>query len=439
MQKQLANFQLKHGLALISALFLASCSTKPVQQVPVITPKPAPVIVIKPDTTPPVQQPAPQPAPVLQPKASYNSFEEWKSDFRARAINQGYNPYDISRIMDSAQLNNRVISLDSNQAEFVKMPWEYADSAVSGGRVSSGQSKFNQQRSLLSRLESQYGVNAEIIAAIWGMESSFGSFTGSSYIPSSLGTLAYEGRRREWAEEQLLALMKIIERGDVSPSQLKGSWAGGMGQTQFIPGTWLEHGVDGDGDGRRNPWATADALASTANYLSNSGWIRGVSPFYETTLPSTFDYHLLGQKMPASTWRSMGITANGGGYIDDHTLLELWLPAGKEGPALLLSPNFDVIKVYNNSSNYALGVSLLGRAIVGQSGIQKSWPRYEKPLTKGQVKNLQYNLTRAGYDTQGIDGIMGTNTRNAFARWQTDNGQIPDGFVTQRSANSLIW
>lgn len=424
---------LKSVLTLGPAIVLASCASQaPVQQVPIS--KPSPVIIVKPKPVP-----APQPKPTPQPKDTYSSFSEWKSDFTTRAMSQGYSAYDVSRILDSAQLNSQVISLDSNQAEFVKMPWDYADSAVSGGRVSSGQSKFNDQRSLLARLESQYGVNAEIITAIWGMESSYGAVTGNSYIPSSLATLAYEGRRRAWAEDQLLALIKLIQHGDIYPSQLNGSWAGGMGHTQFIPGTWLDYGVDGDNDGRRSPWVTADALSSTANYLSKSGWVRGLSPFYEVSLPANFDYGLLGQKLPGSSWRAIGISPIDGAYLEAGTPFEMWLPAGKDGPALLLSPNFDVIKVYNNSSNYALGVSLLGRGIIGQPGIQKSWPRYEKPLTSSQVRNLQQRLTSAGYDTKGVDGIMGTNTRNAFARWQAANGQTPDGFVTLNSASSLIW
>src|SRR5699024_9336062 len=155
---------LKSVLVLGPAIILASCASQaPVQQVPVS--KPAPVVIVKPKP-----KPAPQPKPAPEPKATYSSFSEWKSDFSTRAVNQGYNAYDVSRILDSAQLNSQVISLDSNQAEFVKMPWDYADSAVSGGRISTGKSKFNDQRSLLSRLESQYGVNAEIITAIWGME-----------------------------------------------------------------------------------------------------------------------------------------------------------------------------------------------------------------------------------------------------------------------------
>ena len=428
----------KQYVALLPLLMLASCVSQPPQQKPVrqgnvqITEnqtvvKPKPVIVVPNKVV--------KPTPV--PQKSYSSFADWKADFTTRAIASGYNRSSVQRLMDSAYLNQQVISLDSGQPEFSKMPWEYADSAVSSGRVSAGSSKFNQQRSYLSRLESQYGVNAEIIAAIWGMESSYGAVTGNSYLPSALASLAYDGRRQAFAESQLESLITLLERGDVSWSQLDGSWAGGMGQTQFIPTTWLKQGVDGDGNGHKNPWSTADALASTANYLSNSGWVRGLAPFYEVTLPSSFDYSKVATKQSFAQWRAMGVSSLDNSYLDSGSVFELWLPAGKDGPALLLSKNFDAIKVYNNSNNYALGVSLLGKALAGQSGLQKSWPRYERPLSTTQVTNLQNRLTRAGYDTQGADGIVGTNTRKAFQRWQADNGQTPDGFITQRSAGSL--
>ena len=269
-----SRFQLKHGLALLSALALASCVSKPPQpkQYPVPQPTQQPPIFQQPAPKPPVviQQPPVivQPPVVRQPapQATYRSFEDWKADFAARAIAQGNPAYDVNHMLETTSLNTRVISLDSNQPEFSKMPWDYADSAVSSGRVSNGQKNFAERRSLLNNLQSQYGVDAGVIAAIWGMESAYGQVTGNSYIPSSLASLAYEGRRRDFAEGQLTALLQLLRRGDVYWSQLDGSWAGGMGETQFIPGTWLAQGVDGDGDGRRNPWSTADALASTANW-----------------------------------------------------------------------------------------------------------------------------------------------------------------------------
>ena len=428
----------KHHIALLlPTLMVVGCATqqtkqssKPVRQGGVditqtqtITVKPTPVII------------QPKPTPVPQP--SYRNFDDWKSDFTMRAIAAGKSPANVQRLLASTYLNQQAISLDSSQPEFSKMPWDYADSAVSSGRVSTGMRKYSEQRSYLSGLQTQYGVDSEIIAAIWGMESSFGAVTGNSYIPGSLASLAFDGRRQEFAETQLLSLIELLQRGDVSWSQLDGSWAGGMGQTQFIPDTWLKFGIDGDGNGHRNPWATADALASTANYLSKSGWVRGLAPFYEATLPASFDYSTVGSKQSAARWASMGIDTIDDVYLDANAQMELWLPAGKEGPVLLLSPNFDVIKVYNNSSSYALGVSLLGKAIAGKSGLRKSWPRYERPLSTSQVTRLQQRLTSAGYDTKGADGIIGTNTRKAFQLWQAANGQTPDGFITQNSASSL--
>lgn len=380
-------------------------------------------------------------APQYQYPSNYNSFYDWKNSFTQRAIQSGYIAADVQKLMYNASYNERVVTSDKNQSEFVKMPWEYVDSAVSDTRVSTGKRKFADNQLLFNRIQSIYGVDAGVVAAIWGMESSYGSFTGNADLASSLSTLAYEGRRRSFAEKQLKALLQLIQRGDVSWYQMEGSWAGGMGHTQFIPATWLTQGVDGNGDGHRNPWNTTDALSSTANYLSNSGWVRGLSPFYEVQLPNGFDFSKLGASLTYDQWANLGISPiyNANNYPPRGVQLKLWLPAGQDGPALLTSKNFDVIKVYNNSSSYALGVSLLGKRILGMSGLQKPWPRYERPLTKYQVENLQRNLTNAGYDTQGIDGVIGGNTRKAFARWQADHRQVADGFITQRSASMLMW
>lgn len=429
----------KQYIAFIPALVMVGCTSQQVAKQPSTPVRQGNVQITQTQTIQVTPTPVPTSVtPKVAPQRSYNNFSEWQSDFSMRAMSSGYDASTIQRLIASTYLNQQVISLDSGQPEFSKMPWDYADSAVSDGRVSTGKRKFADQRAFLSQLESQYGVNAETIAAIWGMESSYGAVTGNSYLPSALASLAYDGRRQVFAETQLLSLATLLQRGDVSWSPLEGSWAGGMGETQFIPDTWLKQGVDGDGNGHRNPWSTGDALASTANYLSNSGWVRGLAPFYEVTLPRSFDYSVVGSKQPAARWASSGVDTIADVNLDANTQMELWLPAGKDGPALLLSPNFDVIKVYNNSSSYALGVSLLGKAIAGQSGLQTSWPRYERPLSTSQVTNLQRRLTGSGYDTKGADGIVGTNTRQAFQRWQADNGQTPDGFITQRSAASLV-
>ncbi len=422
---------------------LASCSSQqPVQR--------APIKVVR-ATQPPAQPSKPttiqesRPVVVAQPmqqpsRAYYNSFGEWRSDFISRATAKGVNASVLNALMANASLNQRVIDLDRSQAEFTKMPWEYVESAASSTRISQGKSKLSENYSVLAAAENLYGTPKEITTAIWGMESSFGAATGSMDLVDALSSLAYDGRRREFAENQLLAMVGMIERGDVYQSQLIGSWAGGMGHTQFIPTTWFAEGVDGNSDGRKNPWNTADALSSTASYLSNAGWVRGLAPFYEVRLPSGFDYALLNAgKRSLDAWKSAGLSAVGGESFGGAHEAELWLPAGKNGPALLLTKNFDVIKVYNNSSSYALGVSLLAKRMAGGSGIVQSWPRHEQPLSRTQVQTLQRNLTAQGYDTGGVDGVAGANTRKAFARWQAANGQIPDGFISQNTASSLIW
>ncbi|MFC0819863.1 lytic murein transglycosylase [Moraxella marmotae] len=437
------------SVAVLAAL-LASCTSQP-------TAERAPIKVVQatpqqPTAQPVVVKPAPKPQPAAQPtvataptltpaptQAYYGSFGEWRSDFIRRATAKGVNASILNSLMANATLNQRIIDLDRSQAEFTKMPWEYVESAASSNRISQGKSKLSENYSVLSAAESLYGTPKEITVAIWGMESSYGAGTGNSDLVNALSSLAYDGRRREFAENELIAMVKMIERGDVNASQLKGSWAGGMGHTQFIPSTWIVEGVDGNNDGHKDPWNRQDALTSTASYLANAGWVRNLAPFYEVRLPAGFDYTLLGSKRSLDAWKSVGLTAVNGEYFGGAFEAELWLPAGANGPALLLTKNFDAIRVYNNSSSYALGVSLLAKRIAGGSGLVQSWPRHEQPLSRTQVQNLQRNLTAQGYDTQGIDGVAGGNTRKAFARWQAANGQIPDGFISQRSAGQLAW
>lgn len=429
-------------VTLASFALITSCTTPqpPInQQKPVIKVEPKPVSLPPVPTV--VVQPTPTPVapkPSVQLPIQYPSFSAWKNDFNQRAVAKGYHFSDVSQLLSLAEYNAQVISLDKGQPEFAKMPWEYVDSAVSGSRVSGGKKNYNNNYTLLNQIENRYGVPASIVTAIWGMESSYGQGTGNSSLPSALGTLAYEGRRQAFAEEQLFAMLQLVQRGDVSWSQLRGSWAGGMGHTQFIPATWLNEGVDGNMDGHKNPWNMTDALHSTASYLANSGWQAGVDAFYEVRLPTNFDYRTLNSKKSVSEWQNLGVQGLSG-LPHGNVVAELTLPAGKQGPALLLTKNFEAIRVYNNSFSYALGVSLLAKSIIGQGGLQQSWPRHEQPLANYQISQLQQKLTSMGYDTKGIDGVAGHNTRLAFARWQADNGQIPDGFISQNSTKNLLY
>lgn len=419
----------------VAALLVVSCTTTPQQPTP-----PSQTTVIVP--TKPVQQPVQRPTATVQApviKQSYNSFYDWKMDFINRASANGVNRYMLENLLANAEYNERVVSADRNQAEFVKMPWEYVDSAVSSNRVNQGKRQYANNSDVLMRAESQYGVPASIVTAIWGMESSFGQGMGNASLVDSLATLAYDGRRQDFAENQLLALVTLLQRGDLQQSQLKGSWAGGMGHTQFIPKTWLDESVDGDGDRHRSPFNRADALASTASYLANAGWQRGLNPFYEVRLPSNFDYRQLSGKKTIAKWQALGVQSIDNSTLPSQELAELWLPAGQAAPALLTTRNFDAIRVYNNSSSYALGVSLLAKGIIGKSGLQADFPRYEQPLSGYQVRQLQERLTSLGYDTKGVDGILGNNTRLAFQRWQLANGQVADGFISQRSVSGLVY
>ncbi len=426
----------------VSALLMAGCSAP--YPVPTSQDTKQPTKVVN-------QQPVYQPSYPVVPKVvipnnsyakvvpqSYDNFMDWQSDFARRAAALGYNSYDIQRLLAQAQYKAQVVSLDNNQAEFVKMPWEYIERAVSVSKVLKGRDKFSANSGLFSQIQQRYQIDPYIVAAIWGMESSFGGGTGNINLASSLSSLAYDGRRRDFAEKQLLSLLTLLQRGDVNWSHIKGSWAGGMGHTQFIPATWLSQGVDADRDGRRNPWSAKDALSSTANYLHNSGWVAGLPPFIEVRLPQNFDYSKVGQKMSLAYWQNLGLQTIGG-FADSSVPMTLWLPAGENGPALLTTKNFEVIKVYNNSSNYALAVSLLAREIAYQGSLYQTWPKYEKPLSKYQVKKLQQKLTSMGFDTKGVDGVVGTNTRKAFQQWQISVGKIADGFICQRTAYSLLY
>lgn len=375
---------------------------------------------------------------VISPaEPSINSFEDWRAQFYQKALKQGIDGQTLHQLLDHVQENPQIVALDRKQPEFAKMPWEYLSSAVSQTRIDSGRKKIHEQSALLQSLEAQTGVPAQIIAAIWGMETSYGAATGNSDLANSLATLAYEGRRRAFAEQQLMALARLLSTGDVPWQPLKGSWAGGMGHTQFIPETWLNYGVDANGDGIRNPWDKADALASTANYLARSGWKRNLPWGVEVQLPAQADANWIGEKHTFADWQRLGVSAISG-TLPANAMAELWLPAGIHGPALLLSDNFRVIKVYNNSSNYALAVALLGEALKGKAGLQTPWPYHEQPLSTEQIRLLQQRLSAQGYDTKGTDGILGANTRKAFQAWQRANGQFADGFVSQNSASALL-
>ncbi|ERL50084.1 lytic murein transglycosylase [Halomonas huangheensis] len=368
-------------------------------------------------------------APV--PQAS--SFEEWLAGFRREALAEGIDAATVDRALDGLRFRPRVIELDGSQPEFVRPIWEYLDTAVSDARISQGRDKLAANRSAVDAAARDYGVPGEVLVAIWGIESNYGQNFGDFSTLESLATLGYEGRRHEFARSELLAALRIIEAGDIAPERMKGSWAGAMGHTQFMPSSFVEYARDGDGDGRRDIWASIpDVMASTANYLDRAGWREGEPWGVEVELPNGFDYSQteITVRHGSAQWADQGVVALGGGALPNFAEASVITPAGARGPAFLVGPNFRAILRYNNATSYALAVAKLSDRIAGRSGIQASWPRDEQPLSRSQVREMQTQLNAQGYDVGTPDGITGPNTRAGLRAWQNAQGLVPDGFAT---------
>jgi membrane-bound lytic murein transglycosylase B len=383
------------------------------------------------NSDPPMARAASRPQPPGPPAAS---FAAWRDGFRARALAQGIRPQVFDAAFQGVGVSAEVVRLDGRQAEFTKPIWEYLDGAASSARIEGGRAERARRATTMAAIESRYGVDASVVLAIWGLETNYGANRGSMQVVESLATLAYEGRRRDWAEEQLLAALLILQAGDIDPSRMRGSWAGAMGHTQFMPVSYLTYAVDFTGDGRRDIWSDdpTDALASAANYLARSGWIRGQPWGLEVRLPQGFNYGSADQSniRPVSDWRARGVTLVNGAALPDHGPAAILAPAGAMGPAFAVFPNFFVIKKYNNATSYAMGVGHLGDRIRGGGPIQGAWPRGERELSRTEKIELQERLIARGHDTGATDGVIGPNTISAIRAFQTSQGLTPDGFAT---------
>ena len=360
-------------------------------------------------------------------------LQRFVQNFRARAISSGVSPATYDRAMRLARYNPEVIRLDRRQAEFTRPVWLYLDSAVSDNRITTGRQKNAELSRTLAAIEARYGVPREIVLSVWGMESNFGANRGRMQIIPSLATLAYDGRRGEMFQNQLIAALRIIQAGDTAPENMLGSWAGAMGHTQFMPTSYLEYAVDFNGDGRRDIWSEdpTDSLASTANYLRRNGWVPGQPWGAEVQLPPNFNMSLIGKstRRSASDWSAQGVRRIGGGALPNVNG-SIIMPAGARGPAFLIGDNFRAILRYNNSDNYALGVSFLAERIAGRPGIQGSWPRSDRPLSTSEREEIQRRLAQRGFYQGEIDGLFGSVTMEAVSAFQRSIGVTPDGYPT---------
>lgn len=376
--------------------------------------------------------------------AQDDSFDAWRTGFHDRLLAAGADPDTAASMLEGLTPDDRIIERDRSQPEFVRPIWSYLGIAASDLRISNGRDAHADTRAELTAISERFGVPAEILVAIWGLESSYGAIPGNNDTIRSLATLAWEGRRRNWAEAQLIAVAEMIDEGYATREQLTGSWAGAMGQMQFIPTTYLERAYDWDGDGQRNIWTNnGDALASAANLLSSEGWQRGAPIVIEVRLGDDFDLMSWDptQSRLVSEWAMRGLLPAGEAeWSADHLMqaARLELPAGRNGPGFLTFPNFRVIKRYNNSTSYALGVAHLADRIAGGDPFVGDWPEGDVPLTRSQTREVQAALNALGHNSGTPDGIAGPNTRRALRDFQRANGHDPDGYLGTQMYEAVV-
>jgi lytic murein transglycosylase len=328
----------------------------------------------------------------------------------------------------------RIMDLLDAQPEFTKSFWDYLDLLVSDDRIQNGRAVLAQHRATFDAVEKAYGVDRHVVAAIWGVESNYGTQIGDRSVIRSTATLACIGRRQDYFREEFLSALEILARGDVRPDHLKGSWAGAFGPTQFMPTSFKRYAVDFDGDGRRDVVdSVPDLIASTANNLKKDGWVAGHTWGYEVVLPQGFDFLLAdrARMMTMREWERAGIRRPSGKAFprpDDKAFL--LVPAGAQGPGFLMLQNFRAIMKYNPAEAYALAIGYLADRLRGGEPFAQAWPRHERVLTRAERYELQQHLAQRGFDVGEPDGRLGGKTRDALRQFQSSVGQVPDGFAS---------
>src|SRR5665647_2598379 len=328
----------------------------------------------------------------------------------------------------------RIMDLLDNQPEFTKSFWDYLDILVNDDRIEKGREVLAKYRATFEAVEKAYGVDRYIIAAIWGVETNYGTIGGERPVVRSTATLACIGRRQNYFRDEFLSALEILQHGDVRPDRLVGSWAGAFGPTQFMPTAFKRYAVDFDHDGRRDVIdSVPDLIASTANNLRKDGWVSGQTWGYEVVLPATFNFMLTEHRrtMPIRDWERYGLARPGGKpfpHPDEPAFL--LVPAGVQGPGFLMLANFRAIMKYNPAEAYALAIGHLADRLRGGADFAQGWPRYERVLTRDERLELQQLLARHGYDVGEPDGQLGAKTRSAIRDFQVKIGRVPDGFAS---------
>ncbi|WP_081929052.1 lytic murein transglycosylase [Microvirga sp. BSC39] len=365
--------------------------------------------------------------PVQAQEASQAGFQRFVQGLWPEAKARGVSQATFNEAFRGVEPDAKIIALTKKQSEFVRPIWDYINGSISNERLKRGREVNAEWSKTLSLVEKTYGVPRSVVLGVWGMETNYGSFTGSIYAIRALSTLAYTGYRADFFREELLTALQILEQDHVDRSKMLGSWAGAMGQTQFMPSSFMKYAVDGNGDGVRDIWSSVpDAMASTANYLRQQGWEPGLPWGFEVQLPKGFDFRYL--KLNFAQWQALGLRRPDGKAMPRAGEASLFLPGGANGPAFLVTKNYDVIKTYNSSDAYAMGVAHLGDRLMGGQPIQGAWPK-EPMLAKEQRQELQERLARLGFYEGDTDGKFGSKTREAVRNFQLRRGLIPDGYA----------
>jgi lytic murein transglycosylase len=359
-------------------------------------------------------------------------YNQWLADFEREAMTQGVSQRTIAVAAPFLTYDQRIVNIDKGQRVFTQTFQEFSDRMAAAYRIQSGAAKIKAYAPVFARIDQQYGVPAPVITAFWALESDFGANMGNYHSLSSIASLAYDCRRADRFRGQLLDGLRLIERGDLRPEEMIGSWAGELGQTQMMPSEYYQYAVDYDGDGRRNLLRSApDVLASTANYLVGLGWKRGEPWLTEVRVPAAmpWDQADLDIKLPRAKWSSFGVTlADGKPLPADNVPASLLLPMGRLGPAFLVYKNFDIYLQWNNSLVYSTTAAYLATRIAGAPPMHRGSP--PPALAFADVKAMQEMLAHAGYNVGAIDGFLGLKTRQAVKATQQKYGLPADSYPT---------
>lgn len=359
---------------------------------------------------------------------------------KAKARESGLGDAVINNLLANVQFNPRIIALDRKQPELTDTFHDYLNRRVTQQRVEQGRSLMAKHSLFLDELTARYGVPPQYLIALWGLETNYGSYTGNSPVLDSLATLACDERRSDFFTTELFEALRLVQENVIAPGQLQGSWAGAMGNMQFMPSTYRQHAIDADGDGRADLWnSTRDTFTSVARFLKALDWQSGYRWGREVKLPTNFPYHRANHStwLPLSEWRDLDVKTVTGGRLPDLALpAAILLPSGRHGPAFMIYENFNVIKRWNQSQFYALAVGHLADRIAGGGKLTVAPPDHQPP-GKELIMSLQNRLNELGFDAGKVDGILGPNTYAAVQAFQYKHGLPADGYPDTETLNAI--